>query len=421
MINLRYHIVSITAVFLALGIGVAMGATFIDKATVDALSAQLEGLEDSVTATKDENRALDSELEKLNARNDAFEEEGVARLIEDKLVDTPTMILAVRGVNPVAVETAQQRLIEAGSDFAGTLWVDERLDLADDQVLAELVDFYDGMDGDSEGETTIDGAGSDNTDVAGTSPSTSITPEDAKERFVADFASAFLESSQPDPMPDIDVVLLDPSQELAFAVLSAELGLWDENGNPLVQGVPAVKPADGGDDSGGGSGQDASSPDTQTAGSEPTEGQAFIKRLRQLRLLEYEAPDSGERASPVLPAAGVSWIFVSGPGAVVSDESFMYPVIEKMIEPGPAALVVAEAMPGVDSEEDTSEQEDLERGSFVDSLRGNAASANRLSTVDNLDDDLGRVAVVLTTEDLAVPLFGNYGEASSADRLFPPA
>jgi hypothetical protein len=33
MINLRYHIVSITAVFLALGIGLAFGAAFIDRAT----------------------------------------------------------------------------------------------------------------------------------------------------------------------------------------------------------------------------------------------------------------------------------------------------------------------------------------------------------------------------------------------------
>ena len=31
MINLRYHIVSITAVFLALGIGTALGGTFLDR------------------------------------------------------------------------------------------------------------------------------------------------------------------------------------------------------------------------------------------------------------------------------------------------------------------------------------------------------------------------------------------------------
>ena len=38
MINLRYHIVSITAVFLALAIGVVMGTSFLSRATVDLLN-----------------------------------------------------------------------------------------------------------------------------------------------------------------------------------------------------------------------------------------------------------------------------------------------------------------------------------------------------------------------------------------------
>ena len=37
MINLRYHIVSIVAVFLALGIGVLMGSTIVDRAIVSTL------------------------------------------------------------------------------------------------------------------------------------------------------------------------------------------------------------------------------------------------------------------------------------------------------------------------------------------------------------------------------------------------
>ena len=37
MINLRYHVVSLVAVFLALGVGVLMGSTVIDRVTVDQL------------------------------------------------------------------------------------------------------------------------------------------------------------------------------------------------------------------------------------------------------------------------------------------------------------------------------------------------------------------------------------------------
>ena len=52
MINLRYHIVSLIAVFLALGIGVAMGSTFLDRATVDNLNGQLEA-SSSASASRD--------------------------------------------------------------------------------------------------------------------------------------------------------------------------------------------------------------------------------------------------------------------------------------------------------------------------------------------------------------------------------
>src|ERR671918_510521 len=45
MINFRFHIVSLTAVLLALGIGLVLGTTFLDDATVDELKDQLEGLE----------------------------------------------------------------------------------------------------------------------------------------------------------------------------------------------------------------------------------------------------------------------------------------------------------------------------------------------------------------------------------------
>lgn len=414
MINLRYHIVSITAVFLALGIGVALGATFLDKATVEVLRTQLNGLEESVARTKGENELLKTDLEDLTERTEAFEEEGVARLIEGTLTDVPTMILAVRGTNPSAIEMTQQRLVEAGSDFEGILWVDERLDLDDEQVLAELAEMYADVDDNGSGATAGGEGGSGDGALT-------ITPEEARDRFVTDLAAALLESSEAEPSAQEEVVVLEPGQQLAFAVLNAELGLWAEGGDSLVPGVPSVTFATATDGSGGTTGQGGDAGDEAPPSGEVTEGQAFVKLLRQLRLLEYESPAAAEQPSAVLPPPGVRWIFVSGPGAVVPNESFMYPLIEEMVAAGPASLVVAEALPEVDEETETPAEEDTERGTFVDPLRANAAFANRLSTLDNLDDDLGRVAAVLTVEDLAIPLFGNYGEAASANRLFPPA
>ena len=55
MINLRYHVVSLVAVFLALGIGVIMGATVIDRVTVDQVRNQLKSVERSVGQTRRDN------------------------------------------------------------------------------------------------------------------------------------------------------------------------------------------------------------------------------------------------------------------------------------------------------------------------------------------------------------------------------
>ena len=41
MINLRYHIVSVVAVFLALGIGLALGSTFVDSILVNELEDEI--------------------------------------------------------------------------------------------------------------------------------------------------------------------------------------------------------------------------------------------------------------------------------------------------------------------------------------------------------------------------------------------
>ena len=51
MINIRYHIVSITAVFLALGIGVALGSTFLDRVTVNVLDDQISSAENRIRET----------------------------------------------------------------------------------------------------------------------------------------------------------------------------------------------------------------------------------------------------------------------------------------------------------------------------------------------------------------------------------
>ena len=76
MINLRYHIVSIVAVFLALGIGVALGSSFVDgfvvetlRRNVDSLEADRDNLRSDVDLLQNE---LDATREAHNAELDTL-------------------------------------------------------------------------------------------------------------------------------------------------------------------------------------------------------------------------------------------------------------------------------------------------------------------------------------------------------------
>ena len=77
MINLRYHIVSVVAVFLALGIGLALGSTFVDSILVNELEDQVnefkldrdEAIRIKAQAVADQNSSLED--------NEALRAEGV--------------------------------------------------------------------------------------------------------------------------------------------------------------------------------------------------------------------------------------------------------------------------------------------------------------------------------------------------------
>ena len=65
MIDFRYHLVSIVAVFLALAIGIVLGSTELQGDTIDALRLS--------------SNALKSELNASNAQRDSYEQQAQRR------------------------------------------------------------------------------------------------------------------------------------------------------------------------------------------------------------------------------------------------------------------------------------------------------------------------------------------------------
>ena len=150
VINLRFHIVSITAVFLALAIGIAVGTTFIDKATISTLRDRLDGLEERVRATEADNAALQDDLADAERTLDQLGEQGSAQFLAGHLEGVPVMVLATRGVDEDSLAGARQAILDAGATFGGTLWLTERLVLDDDNEIEDLATVLGQVGGDPE-------------------------------------------------------------------------------------------------------------------------------------------------------------------------------------------------------------------------------------------------------------------------------
>ena len=138
MINLRYHIVSITAVFLALGIGLTLGSTFLDRVTVDTLKHQLDTVEVQVRDTRTENEALAARVDSLERRDAGFADELPERALAGHLDAVPVLVVAVRGVDESLHDAAVGALASAGADVSGTWWLTDRWALDDPDEVSEL-------------------------------------------------------------------------------------------------------------------------------------------------------------------------------------------------------------------------------------------------------------------------------------------
>lgn len=145
MINLRYHIVSITAVFLALGIGVALGGTFLDQATVDVLNRNIRSAEARIAETDSENRELEQQLREARERDDALIIVGTQYLLTDQLTDQPVLVVTAPGVEGDDVDALRTVLERSGADLQGTLALRDKLVLGDevDDPLAAAVGLDD--------------------------------------------------------------------------------------------------------------------------------------------------------------------------------------------------------------------------------------------------------------------------------------
>lgn len=116
IIDLKYHIASLVAVFLALAIGILIGTTMVNSGLILEQQKQIiDRLEGDFNELRQVNQALERDIKVLsdeNERNLVFQKEVIPALIENKI---PDMKIAIIKTNPdISHQELQEMIEEAG-------------------------------------------------------------------------------------------------------------------------------------------------------------------------------------------------------------------------------------------------------------------------------------------------------------------
>lgn len=134
MINFRFHLVSLIAVFLALALGIVVGSTVIDRAIVAGLKTQIDRVERNADDQRQENEQLQREIEQVRA----FADEEVPFVVQGRLSEVPVVVLATRGVDEEDTHAIVQTVREAGALAPALLWIEPEFAVTEPEARSAL-------------------------------------------------------------------------------------------------------------------------------------------------------------------------------------------------------------------------------------------------------------------------------------------
>jgi hypothetical protein len=230
MIDFRYHLVSLVSVFLALAVGIVLGAGPLK----DPIS---EGLSQSVQQLRQDRDSLGDQLKTAQAgsRNrDTFITDVQDHLVEGELEGRSVVLVTLPGADPDAVHPLTQAVTAAGARLTGRIdlreaWADPASRSARDTAIANLRGTVGGTSGTAAGGSR----------TASPSPTASGTAGSAADTAAAEVLARALVTTEPSPAERPDETSRTLLESLARA------GLLDVNGETPGRAGTAILLAPG--------------------------------------------------------------------------------------------------------------------------------------------------------------------------------
>ncbi len=136
MIDFRYHLVSLIAVFLAVALGIVIGTTALNGGLLDNLQTQVSGLQEDKRSLEDTNQGLQAQLDSTGG----FAEEVGPALVAGTLTGRSVLLLVGNeDVDTDAVDEVSALLGDAGATVSGTIRLDPAY--SDPQTTSSLQNY----------------------------------------------------------------------------------------------------------------------------------------------------------------------------------------------------------------------------------------------------------------------------------------
>ncbi|MHB8670738.1 MAG: copper transporter [Acidimicrobiales bacterium] len=130
MVSLRFHIVSLIAVFLALGVGIVIGAGVVTQGEVATIRGKLRRIEARSARVERAKSDADRQIRTLGDFARHLGDQARDDLVRGRLQGVAVTLVAVRGADRASIDSIRQQLAAAQADFRGTLWCTHRLQLS---------------------------------------------------------------------------------------------------------------------------------------------------------------------------------------------------------------------------------------------------------------------------------------------------
>lgn len=147
MIDFRYLLVTIVGIFLALTIGIALGAGFLGEPLRKNLQNRIQTVEGEVQEQR-------SQIDQLNDQNDeiaAFIQAAEPWAIQDRLDGRDVVLFTIDGADGGVVGGTIETLESAGAEVVTEISLGEKLALENEPVVNELATIVDSVAGEKRG------------------------------------------------------------------------------------------------------------------------------------------------------------------------------------------------------------------------------------------------------------------------------